>query len=98
MRAVVKHPGERWKMVNLTGGEESVKRMVKGSYTVWEITDSIGVVCNERAYAMGLPFAGTFRKHRLYGNLLVVGLKDGGFTDLPKSASDKLVSLMVPAV
>lgn len=98
MRVVVKYPGERWRMVNLTGGEQSIKRLAHGEYVIWEIADGIGMVCNENGYSLGLPFAGTFRKHRLYGNLVIVGVKDGDFTDLPKEASDKIVGFMVPAV
>ena len=98
MRAVVKYPGRKWKVIETNGGEGSVRRIVRGNYVLWEITDNIGLVCNARGYALGTPFCCKFRKYNLYGAVMVVGLEDGHFADVPQIAEDRLTKLAVPDV
>lgn len=99
MRAVIKYPGNpKWKAIDTTGGESSVKALVRGNYVLWDIKDRIGVVCNERGYALGMPLCCTFRGYKLYGNVMVVGLEDGRFTDVPQFVEDRLTKMMVPAL
>lgn len=98
MRFVMKRPGRKWKIIETEGGERSIKKIVRGNYVLWEISERVGIVCNARGYALGMPFCCTFKKYRLYGDVLIVGLEDGGFTDVPYEVEDLLARMMVPAV
>ena len=100
MRICVKSPGSpKWRIVETMGGENSVKRVIKSNdYLLLEISDKIGVVCNQNAYAQGMPFCCTFKKYRLYGTVAVVGLEDGKMTDISQKFEDTLTKMLVPAV
>ena len=95
MRVIKKEPGRRAEVVEIENGLKSLQEAVGGYIEVaYPFRGPVGVICKEEGLLLNLPFNTYLRGLYLFGTILIVGLTEDDFCDVPEEYVPKLLGAL----
>lgn len=82
MLAVIKHPGEPAKRIEIDNTLEALQKAVGGYIETVTLFENVTLICNEEGLMMGLLYNMEFMGMRFVGPVLVVGRAEDDFRSL----------------
>ena len=84
MTAICKLPGSKPEIIDIPNTLEALQEKVGGHIERLPISPDACLICNEGGLLLGLPYNGVFLGRPIVGPVLVVGVRDEEFTDIPQ--------------
>ena len=95
MIAIKKEPGQRAVVVEIENDLKDLQEAVGGYIEVaYPYKEPVGVICNEEGLITSLPFNTYIRGYFLFGTILIVGLTEDDFCDVPEKYLCKLLNVL----
>lgn len=95
MIVIKKEPGQRAVVVEIENDLKALQQAVGGYIeVVYPYKEPVGVICNEEGLLMGLPFNTFIRGYHLFGTILIVGLTEDDFCDVPERYLCKILNAL----
>lgn len=91
MKAIIKKPFEKPKVIEIENELSALQEAVGGYIQVVPVTDKVCVICNEEGKLLGLPHNIVLCGDILVGTILIVGVAGEEFCDLP----DFMITLLM---
>lgn len=84
-RAIVKRPDEKYgHMTNVSNSLPALQKHVGGYIETVTLWPDATIICNEEARLKDLPYNCTIEGVDFYGTIIVIGINDEDFTNLPE--------------
>lgn len=83
IKVITKRPGEPPRSVNISNRLENLQKYVGGYIEAVTLTSDIVVICNEEGRLMRLPFNCYICGVGFCGPIIICGVADDEFADLP---------------
>lgn len=84
MKALRKKVGQPWEVVEIANELKALQEAVGGYIETLTIFEDCVLLCNEEGLLRGLPYNCEVFGMTLVGDILLVGVSDDEFTDVPE--------------
>lgn len=91
MLAVIKHPGEPAKQIEIDKTLEALQKAVGGYIETVTLFEDVILICNEEGRLMNLPYNMEFLGVHFVGPVLVVGRAEDEFRSLTEKESKRVM-------
>lgn len=89
MKALRKHPGEGWELIEVENTLEALQKQVGGYIETGSFMKNTCIICNEEGLLIGLP-VNVFLDYPFRGTLLIVGVDGEEFCDVDERMKEML--------
>ena len=96
MKILKKLPGQPWHHAEIDNTLEALQQEVGGYIETVTIAPDACFVCNEEGRLLNLPYNATICGVQFVGPLLLVGVNEDEFTDVPDACSDLFAKAVTP--
>lgn len=83
IHVLIKEPGKKPRSVNISNTLENLQKTVGGYIETVTLASDLVVICNEEGRLEGLPYCCTISNIDFVGTIILAGVKDDDFWDLP---------------
>ena len=80
---IIKRPGEKPYKTNISDSLKNLQNTVGGNIETVTLCEDMTFIVNEEGRLLGLPYNCTIRGIKLYGTVIVIGVKRDEFDDIP---------------
>ena len=84
MKVLFKEPGKAWRTKLISNDLAILQQLVGGYIEVVTVTSDCAVICNEDGRLLGMPKNVIIAGHEFVGPVLLVGVDDDDFSDVPE--------------
>ena len=91
MLAIIKHPGEPAKRIEIDNTLKALQKAVGGYIETVTLFEDVTLICNEEGRLMGLPYNMEFAGIRFVGSVLAVGRIEDEFRSLTEEESKRVM-------